>query len=185
MSSEENALPARVGRDMLVDILDSLYDGVYCVNREHKIIFWNSTAEKLTGFPSAAVLGRGCEDNLLRHVDAEGCCLCDSVCPLHKTIEDGKKREALAYMHHKDGHRIPVYIRTSPLLNESGEIIAGIEVFSEAPALQALSVENEQLRSLGFIDSLTGLPNRRSAEQKLAEADFFKVAAGRRGFSGH
>ncbi len=164
-------LPAHLNRNVLTEILNSLYDGVYCINKNHQIIFWNNTAHTLTGFSAAEVLGRSCADDLLRHVDASGASLCETICPLHKTIEDGEPREALVYLHHKAGHRVPVIIRTSPLRDETGEILGGIELFSEAQVLKKLMSENRKEIERGLVDCLTGLPNRRLIEQKIAEAD--------------
>ena len=38
--------------------------------------------------------------------------------PLAHTIEDGQPRAASVYLHHKDGHRIPVLVRVAPVRDE-------------------------------------------------------------------
>ena len=62
-------------------LLDNLYDGVYFVNLEREITFWNKAAEKITGFSKAEVIGKRCADNLLCHVDQRG----NSLCPVSYT----------------------------------------------------------------------------------------------------
>ena len=62
-------------------LLDNLYDGVYFVDRDRRITFWNKAAERITGFTKAEVLGKRCADNLLRHVDERGNPLCEGACP--------------------------------------------------------------------------------------------------------
>ncbi|HEX7541873.1 MAG TPA: PAS domain-containing protein [Anaerolineales bacterium] len=34
------------------DILDNLYDGVYFVDPERRITYWNNGAERITGYPA-------------------------------------------------------------------------------------------------------------------------------------
>ncbi len=66
-------------------------------------------------------------DNILNHVDDNNNQLCKNGCPLHKTIKDGLNREAGVYLHHKDGHRVSVALRTIPLYSD-GKIIGAVEV---------------------------------------------------------
>ena len=48
-------------------ILDNLYEGVYIVDKNRKIIFWNKSAERITGFKNFEVLGKRCSENILIH----------------------------------------------------------------------------------------------------------------------
>jgi PAS domain-containing protein len=86
-------------------LLDNLYDGVYFVDRERRITFWNKAAERITGFAKREVLGKRCADNLLRHVDHRGNSLCEGACPLSHTLGDGLFRSDTVFLHHQDGHR--------------------------------------------------------------------------------
>lgn len=161
------------------DLLDNLYDGVYYVDHQRKITFWNKAAEGITGYKKAEVVGFSCADNILSHIDASGHQLCTNGCPLHKTLLDGEKREASVFLHHKSGHRVPVHIRITPILNEAGEVIGGIEVFSDRSKDQDMLQEIEIIRNENFIDPLTQIGNRRYAEMmfetRLYELKAFKV----------
>ena len=42
------------------DALDHLYDGVYFLDRQRKIFFWNKGADRITGYRSPDVMGRSC-----------------------------------------------------------------------------------------------------------------------------
>ena len=53
-------------------MIDNLHDGAYFVDRDRRIVYWNKSAEELTGYLSDEVVGRMCDDNILRHVDEEG-----------------------------------------------------------------------------------------------------------------
>jgi PAS domain S-box-containing protein len=112
-------------------VLDSLYDGVYIVNRRRQILFWNRGAEKITGYSATEVTGSRCADKILDHIDADGNLLCFSDCPLLKAIRTGQEIEAKVYPLHKDGHRFPTLTHVAPIRNEKGKIIAGIEIFRD------------------------------------------------------
>ena len=148
-------------------LLDNLYDGVYFVDEERKINYWNKGAERITGFSFSEAVGRHCWDNMLVHINDQGANLCREECPLAETIKDGCLREAQVYLHHKDGHRVPVNVRIAPIKDSSGNIVGGVEVFSDNSANVALLQKVEELQELTLIDALTGLGNRRYIEINL------------------
>lgn len=150
------------------NLLDNLYDGVYFMDRERKIRYWNKGAERIVGYSVGEVEGGACRDNLLRHVDAEGNNLCENGCPAVKTIETGMPAEANVFVHHKDGHRIPVNVRISPLRDESGSIIGAVEIFRDSSEQHATLSLIEELQEKVFQDALTALPNRRYLEKYLS-----------------
>ena len=104
-------------------LLDSLHDGVYFVNTERTIQYWNKGAELLTGYLASEVVGRSCYDNILAHVNEQGCGLCMNRCPLAATIADGVRRESEIYLRHKLGHRVPISVRVAPISNEEGRVV--------------------------------------------------------------
>jgi diguanylate cyclase (GGDEF)-like protein/PAS domain S-box-containing protein len=151
-------------------ILDSLYDGVYFVDRERRITYWNGGAERITGYPSAAVLGRSCADNVLMHVDTCGTELCRAGCPLARSMSDGGVHEAQVFLHHADGHRVPVLVRVAPLRDADGTIVGAVEVFSEnSAAVNAMQRVEELTREVDE-DPLTGVASRRYTELRVASA---------------
>lgn len=117
-------------KDFYKELLDNLYDGVYFVDRERLITYWNNGAERITGYKSNQVIGHSCRDNLLNHVTANGIQLCDAQCPLAACMEDGIVREADVFLHHADGHRVPVLVRAAPLRDAQGNIFGAVETFS-------------------------------------------------------
>jgi len=148
------------------DLLENLADGIYFVDPERKITFWNRSAEQLTGFIREEVVGRHCHDNILNHVDLEGNQLCKTMCPLARTLQDGKNRSASVYLQHKDGHRLPVSIRISPIIN-GDRIIGAVESFSDSSSQIASLQRIEHLEKENLTDQTTGIGNRRYAEHTL------------------
>ncbi len=149
------------------EVLDNLYDGVYFVDRDRCITYWNKGAERITGYTSTEVVGRRCSDNILTHVDAKGNSLCLADCPVAHTMDDGASRSAEVFLHHKDGHRVPVSIRAIPLRNAGGEIEGAVEIFSDNTLQTVMLDRIAQFEKLAYIDPLTGAANRRFTEITL------------------
>jgi len=57
-------------------IMDNLHDGLYLVDQNRIITYWNKAAEHISGFTAEEVLGRSCTDNILTYMDSEGTNLC-------------------------------------------------------------------------------------------------------------
>jgi len=148
-------------------VLDSLQDGVYFVDMNRRITYWNKGAERITGYESSEAVGISCSDNLLVHIDDKGVNLCEAGCPLAQTLMDGLERETEAYLQHKDGHRLPVIIRVSPLRDSSGRIVGAVESFSDNSSKAALLQRIDQLQKESLVDPLTGLANRSCIDMTL------------------
>lgn len=157
--------------DFYRELLDALADGVYFVDADRRVTYWNKAAERISGYSAQEILGKRCADNFLRHVDDKGTHLCIHGCPLAATISDGELREADIYMHHKFGHRVPVSVRATPIRDEDGTIIGAVEIFTDNSKQQDLIKELETVRKEVLSDALTGIGNRRFAELTMAGFD--------------
>lgn len=168
--------------DSYKTILDHLYDGIYFVDAERRITYWNAAAEQITGYGHDEVVGKCCSDRLLRHIDGQGTLLCENGCPLAASIVDGQNREAEVYLHHKNGHRVPVRIRVSPIRDDAGRIVGAAELFSDNSAVSAIASRMAELEQLALLDPLTRLANRRfienSIENCIRELDRYGWATG-------
>ncbi len=149
-------------------LLDDMLDGVYFVDRHRLITYWNKGAEAISGYDAKQVMGRWCGDGLLRHVDAQGRELCGDGCPLTATMQDGLPREVEVFLHHKDGHRVPVRVRASPIRDASGTIVGAVEVFDENQARLTARERIGELERAALLDPLTELGNRRYGEIQLS-----------------
>ncbi len=153
--------------DFYRSLLDNLNDGVYFVDGEKRITYWNRGAERITGYAASEVLGRRCEDNVLMHTDGKGNLLCKTGCPLTETLRSGQMRNTEVYLRHRDGHRVPIAVRTAPIRNDRGDVIGAVEIFSDNSAKTATLERMEEFERLAYLDPLTGLANRRYAEINL------------------
>ncbi len=114
-----------------INLLDTIFDGVYIVDRDRKILFWNEAAEQLTGYSKEEVIGRHCRDDIFNHIDENGNLLCQGRCPILKVLKSGKSSSEKVYPLSKIGRRFPVQTNISAIRDSSGEIIAAIEVFRD------------------------------------------------------
>ncbi|MGB8260195.1 MAG: sensor domain-containing diguanylate cyclase [Terracidiphilus sp.] len=151
-------------------LLDHMSDGVYFVDRERRILYWNEGATRLTGYREDELLGRHCQDDILCHVDSTGRRLCQDGCPLTASIADGEHHDADVFLRHKQGRRVPVNVRVQPLLGKDGTIVGAIEIFSDTTAQNDVQRRTEAMERLAFLDHLTQLPNRRFLEMTARTA---------------
>jgi diguanylate cyclase (GGDEF)-like protein/PAS domain S-box-containing protein len=148
-------------------IIENIYDGLYLVDLTRKITYWNPAAERITGFSRSAVVGHPCFENILVHVDYKGCELCTGECPLSATMNDGIAREVEIFLRHREGHRVPVTAKVTPLKNAADRIVGGIEIFSISRSPLLLKQKIADLERLALLDHLTELPNRRQLNLEL------------------
>lgn len=156
------------------ELLDNLYEGVYFVDSDRTIKYWSRSAERLTGYSSSEIIGKYCSNNMLMHVDPGGTNLCHGLCPLLKVMREDTIIEQELYLRHKDGHRLPVMVRASPVKDAEGRIVGAFEIFSDNSPRITLSQRVEELQRLALLDPLTEIGNRRYAELTMhAKLDEF------------
>jgi PAS domain S-box-containing protein len=128
-------------------ILDSITDGVFTVNLDWHIMSFNKAAEAITGIPREAAIGQLCYEVFRANV-------CESGCVLEQTIKTGEViRNMPIYIIRGDKKRIPVRVSTTLLRDAAGEIIGGVETFSDLSVVHRLRKELQKQHSFGDIVS--------------------------------
>jgi diguanylate cyclase (GGDEF)-like protein/PAS domain S-box-containing protein len=149
------------------ELLDHMSDGIYFVDRERCILYWNEGAFRLSGYEAEEMLGKHCQDDILCHIDTAGRRLCHDGCPLSASMQDGSLHEANVFLRHKLGRRVPVHVRVQPIRGPDGSVIGAIEIFSDDSARHEERRKAAAMERLAFLDHLTRLPNRRFLEMSL------------------
>jgi len=149
------------------DILDSLRDGIYYLDRNRVITYWNRGAEKITGYAANQVIGKSCRNNILNHVNEQGVILCNDQCPMAATMQDGQPREVYVYLHHAEGHRVPMQIRATAIRDEGGNIVGAVETFNKGISPEKSDRRIRKLQKTALLDPLTAIGNRRHLESRL------------------
>jgi PAS domain S-box-containing protein len=116
-------------------ILDSIADGVFTIDLDNTITYFNHAAERITGISRDQAVGQKCFDVLRASI-------CQTACALRKTIESGKE---LINLHinilNSEGRTVPISISTSILRDENGEIVGGVETFRDLSTIEMLRKE--------------------------------------------
>ncbi len=152
------------------NFMSHLFEGVYVVDKSRKIVFWNEGSENITGYRADEVVNRFCYHNILQHVDQDGNELCFNGCPLHHTLETKEVNHGHVFLKHKEGYRVPVSVKTIPMLDDHGDVVGAIEVFTDERFQRNIIKENESLKDELMKDALTQIANRRYFEYSLVQA---------------
>jgi diguanylate cyclase (GGDEF)-like protein/PAS domain S-box-containing protein len=146
-------------------ILENLNDGILISDQHRRIIYWNKSAERLTGYQSCEIIGKPC--NLLKYVNNEGEDVCQEACLVSDVIYGKTIWESEVYIRHREGHWIPVLLRVVPIQKPNGKITEIVEILHDSSQKVALLQQIERLTEETLMDSLTGLGNRRASEITL------------------
>jgi len=153
MSEFENA-------EIFRRVLENLQTGVYFVDREQKILFWNEGAEKITGYLSQEVVGAFCRANPAASDNAGQNILSDAAESITAVMRDGKPTISEISIRHKGGHRIFVRLRGVPIRNNHGAIIGAAESFDESLSGSDWDRRRKKLAGYGCLDDVTGVLNK-------------------------
>jgi diguanylate cyclase (GGDEF)-like protein/PAS domain S-box-containing protein len=163
-------------------LLNNVHDGIYFVDQDCRIFFWNKGAEQITGFDISVVNGKKCSDKILSPVDESGKNLCEEDCPVKRALSDGQIHSLEAYLQHKEGHRLPVSIRAFPILGEDGEIVAAVETFHDNSPKFIMPQHKRELERMQLLDALTEVGNQRFLEihlqSRLEEIKKYRIPFG-------
>lgn len=116
------------------EVLNCINAGVYLVDKERNIVFWNKRAEIITGYRADQVIGRHCWDGIIQHRNQNGERMCNSeLCPLSKAMDLNKASEKplVVYAKHVSGESIPLSVSVAPIHDSAGDVIGGVEVFRD------------------------------------------------------
>jgi PAS domain S-box-containing protein len=128
-------LEAGSGSGPVETILDSIADGVFTVDRDWRITFFNRAAERITGVPRDEAIGEPCFDVFRASI-------CQTSCALRRTLETGTEAIDLVIdILDADGRRLPISVSTAVLRGAKGEVIGGVETFRDLSAVEELKKE--------------------------------------------
>ena len=122
-------------------ILDSIADGVFTIDLDFNITYFNHSAETITGVSKDQALGQKCFDVFRANI-------CQTSCALGQTIHTGKKGINIPInLLTSQGDRISATVSTSVLMDNQGKTIGGVEIFRDITAVETLRKNiNKQYR---------------------------------------
>ena len=104
----------------LVDlILGNIAEGVFTVDRQFRITFFNQAAEGITGFSKNEVLGKPCADVFRTPI-------CSRDCPLRRSLRTGQvvKNFEINILT-RENRTQPISACTAPLIDSHGNFLGG------------------------------------------------------------
>ena len=156
--------------DVWRTVLEQLPTGVYLLDRDQKIVFWNAGAERITGLLRQDVVGRCSRDQLVSRGGNGTATERPEDSPVLSALRDGRCSESEVFLHHKDGYRVPVSLRTFAVRDASGHVIGAAESFEESIASSEWDRRQSKLESYGCLHTGTGVLSREFTESHVRES---------------
>jgi diguanylate cyclase (GGDEF)-like protein/PAS domain S-box-containing protein len=150
-------------------VLETLQTGVYLVDRNRRIRFWNEGAERITGFLRQDVVGRFLRDHLLTTTNEIKDLDSDTTDPVNLAFRDGKPSITDVSILHKQGYRVPVVLRTIPIRDCHGMVVGVAESFDKNQSASDWTRRQAGLANFGCLDEVTGVPAQTFMETLLRE----------------
>jgi PAS domain S-box-containing protein len=121
-------------------ILDSVAEGIYGIDLNAKVIFWNQSAENLTGYTIEDFETYNLHD-LIHHTDKNGNHVPIHMCPVYHALNNGSKlfvNDDIFWK--KDGTSFPVEYTVNPMF-ENGKHVGTVITFRDMTE----KMKNEEL----------------------------------------
>lgn len=138
VTEEESAL------NVNTSILQSTKEGIYGLNSQGHVIFFNPAGEELTGWKSADLLGRSPHD-FLHHTKPDGSSSPATEWPVLQTLHHGQTVSLeTEFLWRKDGTSFPAEYVSAPIRNDSGQVEGAVVTFRD---ITERKHKEEQLRN--------------------------------------
>ncbi len=120
------------------EILNCIADGVFTVDKDLKVTFFNKAAEKIVGISKEKAVGQYCFEVLRSNI-------CEHECPIRYSMETGQNKiNKQVNILRSDRKQIPITVSASVLKDEDGIIIGGVETFRDLSTIETLRKELNQ-----------------------------------------
>lgn len=151
-------------------LLDKAQDAILVRSIDHRILYWNKSAERLYGWRADEVVGHSVLPLLYRNLSSF-LSACDAV------VRHGEWNGEIL-QHRRDGSEIVVEGRWTLVRDEQGQPQSILAINTDITQRKANEL---QIQKLAFYDPLTGLPNRMLLMDRLQHALMASARSGRGG----
>ena len=163
----------------LEQVLQTIPTGLFLVDRDQRIIYWNAAAERITGYPTAEIIGQPC--SFLAGIP------CGRRCGLYDETVAKPIIGVPCSVRTRDGRQIILTKNVDYLWDNNGQIIGGVESFiditrqkrlekrlrrhalelDQAVRRRTAELEAERSRLLTVLDAMNDLAYITSADFKV------------------
>ena len=154
-------------------IIDSMADGVFILDKDGKIVSWNRSMERISGYSAEEALGQTCALLACSRCFGQNCPADIGKCRIFEKGYSGAKE---CQLQHKNGHNVSVIKHASVVKEEDGEIIGVVETITDMTELiKARQKAEEVSLKLGELHRLDNIIGKSPAMQEVFRA--IKMAA--------
>lgn len=141
-------------------LVEQMGDAIFFVDRNERVIFWNSGAAAMTGISPEAVQGEQWNYTLLQMTSSDGNELRHDDCPVLAAVRFAKRAALRCTLYTQHGQPIPVHVRAVPVVGTEGECRGAAVHLSDARSETSLESQCANLSELVTQDPLTKIANR-------------------------
>ena len=149
-------------------LLDSMADGVFTLDNEGRITTWNTSMEKISGYPQEEAMGRSCAMLGFNLCIERNCPTGVKECGIYtKGAVDAKE----CVLKHKDGRPVPVLKSARLVKDETGRVIGVVETVTDLTELKRIRRKAEEYsRRLGEMHRLSNIIGKSHTMQQVFSA---------------
>jgi diguanylate cyclase (GGDEF)-like protein/PAS domain S-box-containing protein len=142
-------------------VFETTADAVIVSDADDRVLMVNPAFTRMTGFAAEEMVGKVLAESPFRPIDPD------------RSAQRMAEQRRVGYIgaevlrYRKDGSELPLWVTASNVTDEQGRLTHFVRVFSDISHLKA---SQRKLEALAASDALTGLPNRRALDQRLAAA---------------
>lgn len=148
-------------------IFDNLYEGVYCIDMDEKIFYWNKSAEDITGYKACEVKGTSIWNKLIKFIGTNEKDYRFTDLPLFSTINQDLILDSIILIENKLDYTIPVSLRAEYIYDSHRNKVGVLIMLDPMTLVGELDHRIEVLENLAMVDTLTQIANRRYTEHVL------------------
>jgi len=158
------------------EILDSIGEGLFTVDKNFKINFFNRAAEQITGYKREEVINQFC-----KYVFK--CELCETKCPIGLILESSNPLyDFRSNIEIKDGSRKPIKLNAAILKNETNEPIGGVISFRDLSEIDSVKKYTSSSGNfLGIVGHGKAMKDIFKLIQEIADSDATVLIQGESG----
>jgi len=161
----------------LIDlILTNVADGVFTVDPEFRVTYFNPAASEITGVDAHEAIGRPCFEIFRTPI-------CGQDCPLRQSMRTGRTVKNFEIdILTQTGRRQPISVSTAPLVDRQGTFLGGVETFRDLSSIRELRREiNARYSFQGIISKNATMRRIFETLPNIAQSDATVLIQGRSG----